>query len=243
MRKTAVFSAVLMFFTLHSPLFAQKDGAGRKDRGPEGAGARQAQGHGGQKRLNGLISLEIAREHMITDRLLLICEAFAGRLENGAQPAAGTLQQAAELIRGFLEDRQEMQEEKYIFPVFRRNGVGTEVIRVLVEQHLAGRKLMDGIYMKLREEPSAAGSAAIAASLRAFVRMYRPHLACENTAVLPEFRDLVASKEYPAMETDFRADESRRLKEKGVETVMDIIAGLENYLGISDISIFTPAVN
>lgn len=243
MRKNAGFSAILLFFALHAPLFAQKDGESRKGLRPEGAGVRQEQGRGGQKRLNGLIALELAREHMITDRLLLICEAFADRLESGEQPASGTLLQAAELIRGFLQDRQEMQEEKYIFPVFRRNGMAMKVISVLEEQHRAGRRLMDGIHLKLREEPSPAGSAEMAASLRAFVRMYRPHLACENTAVLPEFRGLVSSREYTGLETDFRADESRRLKEKGVEKVMDIIAGLENSLGISDISRFTPATN
>jgi hemerythrin-like domain-containing protein len=243
--KTVISAALLLSF-FSAAICAQTPGPAPKRPRPEKAGTRQApgarraQGAAGQKRMSGLISLEVSREHTMTDRLLLVCESFADKLEKKAPLLPGTLMQAADLTRAFVQDRQEMQEEKYIFPVFIRANMEPTLIATLLEQHQAGRRLIEGIRIKLREQPTPAGDAFVAASLRAFVRMYRPHLAYENTMLLPEFRDLVSSAEYTGLETSFRSEESRRQQEKGAENVMELIALLENSLGISDISRYNP---
>lgn len=236
-----VFFAAVLISAGTSGFCLQPDGNPQKRQRAKTAGEQQGQRPAGQKRMSGMISLEIAREHAIADRILLICEAFAGKLERKQPLVPGTLVQAVELIRAFVQDRQEAQEEKYIYPPFQRANLNTDLIRVLSEQHQAGRKLMEGITAKLREQPSAAGDAFIAESLRAFVRMYRPHLARENTVLLPEFRDLVSSKDYTGMENSFKSEDSRRQKEKGVENVMSLVGMLEGSLGISDIAHYGPS--
>jgi len=199
-----------------------------------------------RQRITGLIAIEILREHAVTDRLLLICEEFARRLEKQEPVPPNTLIQVVDIMYNYVQDRQEAQEEKYIFPVFIKANKAGKLIRILHDQHLAGRSLMEHLADQLRRPAMPDDDALTAASLRGFVRMYRPHLARENTILLPGFRALVSSKENYGMETDFRTGEAHRDREKGRDddrAVMAAIVTLERALGIFDIDQFTTKIS
>ena len=55
------------------------------------------------------------------------------------------LAESAGLVRRFVEDYHERLEEKHVFPRFEKAGELGVLVRVLFEQHQAGRFLTDRI--------------------------------------------------------------------------------------------------
>ena len=81
----------------------------------------------------------------------------------------------------------------------------------------------------------------LAAALRQFVRMYRPHAAREDTVLFPALRRVVSGHEYGALGEQFEDEEHRLFGEDGFEKVVDEVAQLERRLGLDDLARFTPA--
>src|SRR6202040_1824830 len=102
------------------------------------------------------------------------------------------LASAADIIRHFVEDDHEKLEEDFLFPRFRKAGKMVNLVDTLLAQHKAGRQLT----AQIKELASIAtlkyvsDSDKLAEALRAFVRMYRPHEAREDTVLFPAFRSI-----------------------------------------------------
>jgi hemerythrin-like domain-containing protein len=75
----------------------------------------------------------------------------------------------------------------------------------------------------------------------AFIAMYRPHEAREDTVLFPKLRSVVSANEFNAMAEDFEKDERRKFGEDGFESFVEKVAGLEKKLGIYDLAKFTPS--
>ena len=80
----------------------------------------------------------------------------------------------------------------------------------------------------------------MADALQAFLRMYRPHEAREDTVLFPAFRSIVSAHEYDALGEDFEKKEDELFGDEGFFRVVDQVAELEKKLGIYDLSQFTP---
>jgi hypothetical protein len=78
-------------------------------------------------------------------------------------------------------------------------------------------------------------------TVEAFVRMYRPHAAREDTVLFPAFRKLVPEKQYAELGERFEDKEHALFGESGFRGVVDQVAELEKALGIYDLDRFTPA--
>jgi len=78
-------------------------------------------------------------------------------------------------------------------------------------------------------------------AMRAFIAMYRPHEAREDTELFPQLRKVVSASEFDAMAEDFERAEHRKFGEDGFGTMVARVAALETALGISDLSRMTPA--
>jgi hemerythrin-like domain-containing protein len=76
--------------------------------------------------------------------------------------------------------------------------------------------------------------------MQAFIRMYRPHEAREDTVLFPALRSVVSPNEFDAMGEDFERDERQKFGEDGFERMVNQVADLERDLGINDLSKFTP---
>lgn len=81
---------------------------------------------------------------------------------------------------------------------------------------------------------------ALVQDTSAFIRMYEPHEAREDTAVFPALRQVVPAKEFRDMADMFEDEEHRRFRQAGFEGVVDKVADIEKSLGIYDLSQFTP---
>ena len=185
---------------------------------------------------------DLMREHGVLKRVLLIYREGIRRLEASEQLPADALNAGAAIIRSFIEDYHEQLEEQHVFPRLEQAGKLTGVTSVLRTQHVRGRVLTDRVVAA-----TGAGMAldqakreALMQDMSAFIRMYEPHEAREDTVVFPTLRQVVPAKEFRDMADVFEDEEHRRFGPAGFEGVVDKVADIEKSLGIYDLSQFTP---
>src|SRR5271166_3391496 len=89
---------------------------------------------------------DLMREHGVLRRVLMIYEEGLRRIAAHQDFPGNPFLTGAQLVRNFVEDYHEKNEEKFIFPKMR-SGVGEAQldIPILLTQHQAGRKLTDEI--------------------------------------------------------------------------------------------------
>ena len=143
--------------------------------------------------------------------------------------------QSAEIVRAFIEDYHERDEEEFIFPRFQKGqGKLTELVNVLQQQHRAGRTLTAEILRHAGRDRQQ-----LVLAMSQFVRMYEPHAAREDTVLFPAFRRLIGPKELDKLKDVFE-DKEKALPGGGFEKRVDDVAAIERALGIEDLALFTP---
>lgn len=180
---------------------------------------------------------DLMREHGVLNRLLLVYDEVARRIDAREPAPAAPLASAARIVQRFVEEYHERLEEEFLFPRFERAGRHVELVAVLRLQHERGRALTARVLAA-----SAGGTLprTVVQPLRRFVRMYRPHEAREDTVLFPAFRRLVAEREYDELGERFEDEEHRRFGARGFEGIVDEVAAIERSLGIDDLGRFTP---
>lgn len=186
---------------------------------------------------------DLMREHGVLNRVLLIYDEHLRLLTAKRTFDGSILASAADIIRHFVEEYHEKLEEDFLFPRFRKANKLVSLVDTLQEQHKAGRQLT----AKIKELAGLAtfkyvseDSDKLSDALRAFLRMYRPHEAREDTVVFPAFRSIVSAHEYDALGDDFEKKEDELFGDEGFFKVVDKVAELEKKLGIYDLAQFTP---
>ena len=82
----------------------------------------------------------------------------------------------------------------------------------------------------------------LAAAMQAFDRMYEPHEAREDTVVFPAFRQIVPAAELADLGQHFAELERQQFGTDEFTAMVARVAGIEQALGIYDLSQFTPDV-
>jgi hemerythrin-like domain-containing protein len=182
---------------------------------------------------------DLMREHGVLRRILLIYGEAARRLDAKQPLEPAILTGAATIIREFIEDYHEKDEEELVFPRLRKAGKLDELIAVLIAQHQAGRRLTEQV-LKLAPMKSDGDRRPLVEALRSFARMYEPHAAREDTVLFPAFRELLTERELKKLQDVFE-DKEKALPHGGFETVVAEVAKLERPLGLYDLASFTPA--
>jgi hemerythrin-like domain-containing protein len=186
---------------------------------------------------------DLMREHGVLKRVLLIYREGIRRLQAGAELPADALNASAAIIRSFIEDYHEQLEEKHVFPKLEQAGKLADVTSVLRTQHARGRVLTDRVIATVTTALDQAKRDALVQDMSAFIRMYEPHEAREDTVIFPALRQVVPAKEFRDMADMFEDEEHRRFGQAGFEGVVDKVADIEKSLGIYDLSQFTPTVS
>src|SRR5216684_1113643 len=158
---------------------------------------------------------DLMREHGVLDRVLLIYEEVTRRVAGKSLFDPKLLAKSAKLV---------------------------ELVSVLREQHLAGRRVTDSIeslatLASLKSEP---GRRKLLRNIHAFLQMYRPHAAREDTVLFPAFRSIVSPQEYGAIGDEMEKKEQQLFGGDGFEKAVDQVAQIEKALGIYDLAKFTP---
>jgi hemerythrin-like domain-containing protein len=179
---------------------------------------------------------DLMQEHGVLERILLVYDEAARRIDAAEPLDPKTIAQAADIVRRFVEDYHEKLEERFVFPRLQRAGQQVELVDVLLQQHRRGRELTDEIIRRA----DGAASSELARGLRSFVRMYRPHASREETVLLPTFRDVVGGSAYREMGEQFEDEEHERFGRDGFEDFVTRVADIEKMLGIYELASFTP---
>jgi hemerythrin-like domain-containing protein len=211
---------------------------------------------------------DLMREHGVLQRVLLIYDQTVRLLNEGKEVPQGVIADSAGSIRRFIEDYHERLEEDEIFPRLEKAGRHGDLVRVLLAQHQAGRRLTDTI-LKLsepvavkvhaeQEQPAALKEiydsrpffgkmasqphpkADATSAMQNFVCMYRPHAAREDTVIFPAFRSIVSPREFDELGEKFEDREKELFGRDGFEKILTSVAEIEKKLDIYDLSSFTP---
>lgn len=185
---------------------------------------------------------DLMREHGILNRLLLIYQEIARRLENHEQFDVESLASSANIVRSFIENYHEKLEEDFIFTKFEKEGKQLELIKILREQHNAGRNLTDYILSHAKEESlkDDIQRLLLADYLKLYIRMFRPHEAREDTVLFPEFKKIISKDEYNQLGETFEDKEHELFGEDGFSDTIKKVEQIEKRLGIYNLSDFTP---
>jgi hemerythrin-like domain-containing protein len=191
-------------------------------------------------------------EHGVLKRVLLAYRAAADRLAPLPSTAApgstsapsvtgltAAVTEAAQVIQSYVESFHEGLEEAYVFP--RVRGTEPDLVRTLLVQHDRGRHLTARIL-------SVAGTglrtgrarAQVRADLLAFVTMYEPHEAWEDTVLYPTLRRISTPRLLGELAERFAELENRQFGHHALAQVLHRVEGVEQRLGIADLAAFTP---
>lgn len=186
---------------------------------------------------------DLMREHGILNRVLLVYDHFLQLLTANQAINPQWITDAAGIIKTFIEDYHEKQEEDFLFPRFEKAHKLTDLVGILRAQHQAGRVitarlLQMGAQAKIETDTDKQN---LRNWLAAFIRMYRPHEAREDTILFPALHEILSKHEFDSMGEDFERREHQLFGKSGFETFVDKTAHLEQQLGLYDLAQFTPS--
>jgi hemerythrin-like domain-containing protein len=185
---------------------------------------------------------ELMVEHGVLKRVLLAYRAMSARLADGRPVPSGAVTDAAQVVSSYVESFHEGLEEAYVFP--RVRDAEPELVRTLLVQHDRGRRLTAAILaaagVGLR---TASARSALRADLDAFVRMYEPHEAWEDTVVYPALRAGTTQRTLDELAERFAELSDAQFGDHALRQILDRVGGVEQQLGIGDLASFTPAAD
>ena len=119
-----------------------------------------------------------------------------------------------------------------------------DLVKVLREQHQAGRRLTDLIRegaasRTLNDKNKGKG---LGESILLFIKMYRPHKAWEDTVLFPSIHSLFSPEEFDKLGDQFEDREKALFGENGFARIVSEVAELERKLNLFGLSRFTPKI-
>jgi hemerythrin-like domain-containing protein len=181
------------------------------------------------------------REHGVLNRILLVYEQGLRRLRANEDVPPEVFHKPATLVRTFVEDYHEKLEENFIFPAFEKANKLADLVKVLKEQHRAGRRVTDVVLRNAVGDRFGKEDARkeLVAACRGFIRMYRPHEAREDTVLFPALHKVMTARQMKDLGEQFEKEEDRLFGDEGFEKTVDQVAAIEKQLGIYELAKFT----
>jgi hemerythrin-like domain-containing protein len=182
---------------------------------------------------------ELMVEHGVLKRVLLAYRAISDRLGDGRAVPAGVVADASQIISDYVESFHEGLEEAYVFP--RVRAVQGGLVTTLLVQHDRGRHITAKVQLGASDKlDSPASRAAMRALLEAFVRMYEPHEAWEDTVIYPALQARTSQRTLDELAERFVDLENQQFGDAALQQILDRVGGVEQQLGIGDLGAFTP---
>lgn len=181
-------------------------------------------------------------EHGILKRVLLIYQDAISRLAAGQEPPAAAIHSGALIIHDFIEAFHEALEEGYVFPALQNVKDLVPTLNTLLLQHGRGRQITQ-LLLEDATTAKLAGEAArtrVGSALAAFVRMYQPHEAREDTIVFPAYRAMLGPTGVDRVGATFLELERQQFGPNAFADVVHHVASIEQSLDIYDLDQFTP---
>jgi hemerythrin-like domain-containing protein len=182
--------------------------------------------------------VDLMEEHGVLKRVLLVYQEATRRIAAGEPAPMTQIHQSALIIHDFIEGFHEALEEGYIFPPLIKARVLVSTVDTLLVQHARGRSITQ--YLLSQNTTTGTTRSQVATAMDAFVRMYEPHEAREDTVVFPTFRSLHSMAELEELGTTFGDLQRRQFGNGGFSSFVEQVANIEMSLGIYELDQFTP---
>lgn len=187
-------------------------------------------------------SEDLMREHGILKRVLLVYRAASDHIAAGQSIPVAAVSSGAGIIHSYIEGFHELLEEQYVFPRLLKANIEVATVDTLLEQHGRGRTITDDV-VALTAGRTSLGTAdlhTLKADLDAFVRMYEPHEAREDTVIFPAFSSLLSADALHDLGRKFGALERTQFGSDAFARMVAAVASAESEIGIADLAQFTP---
>jgi hemerythrin-like domain-containing protein len=184
---------------------------------------------------------DLMREHGVLNRILLVYQHYSDLYSANKTENPGLLHKSAGIVKKFIEDYHEKQEETYLFSRFEKANTLTDLVKTLRVQHLKGRQITAQILQITQAATLEKEIEQLRKLLSDFTAMYRPHEAREDTVLFPAFKKIVSIHEYDSLGEEFEKNEHKLFGEDGFQTILNEVESIERSLGIHDLAKFTPA--
>ena len=184
--------------------------------------------------------VDLMQEHGVLKRVLLIYQESLARMTSGQQAPMPAIHDSAEIIHDFIEGFHESMEEGYVFPMLRKAGQLVSTVDTLLVQHARGRQLTQ-VILAGSSNPNANNMKQVSAAMTAFVRMYQPHEAREDTVVFPRFRAISTPDQLNQLGATIADLQRQQFGPNAFTDYVAKVAAIEQGLGIYDLNRFTPA--
>lgn len=186
--------------------------------------------------------VDLMEEHGVLKRVLLIYQEALRRINDEQQPPFDAIHAGALIIHDFIEGFHEPLEEGYVFPRLRRAGQLIGTIDTLLLQHARGRERTQIILAGATEQGMATPSTRqeVTGAMSAFIEMYEPHEAREDTVVFPAFRALLTVEQLEDLAVTFADLQRQQFGATAFAAVVRHVAAIEQGLGIYELDQFTP---
>jgi hemerythrin-like domain-containing protein len=191
---------------------------------------------------------DLMREHGVLKRVLLCYRAMTTQVQAGHPLAAAHVQDSALIIHDFIEGFHEGLEEGYVFPRLR-SGPLAGTVTTLLTQHARGRVITQYLLAQTTAPAktragtlNTATATKLSGAMQAFVRMYEPHEAREDTVIFPAFRQAVPAQEFADLGQHFADLEQQQFKRDEFTAMVARITSIEQALGVYDLAQFTPEI-
>jgi hemerythrin-like domain-containing protein len=186
----------------------------------------------------------LMKEHGVLMRILAIYDKVVGDVASGKEFNVSAINRTAEMSRSYIGRHHDACEERYIFPKFREADYITDIIKELHDQHAAAVMMTNQIL-----ELSSNGGRRDENSLQTLKdlctltsRMYRPHMAWEQTIVFPAFYDIVSADYIRSIQKEMDAEEKKLLGDTGFRGLVGRLSEIEKEVGTYDLSNYTPVL-
>ena len=185
---------------------------------------------------------DLMTEHGLLIRILLIYRHLLTSQGSGQPVPASHAHDSALIIHDYIEAFHEELEEAYVFRQLLQAGQLKPTVSTLLLQHARGRELTQLILAESGGSGSlpAAAASRVTGAMAAFVRMYEPHEAREDTVIYPAFRAILAPAEIAELAQRFANLQTEQFGSDGFAAMVSRVAAIEQALGIYDLAQFTP---
>jgi len=149
----------------------------------------------------------LIHEHDVIERVLIILNIAADRLENGEEISGETFLQCVDFIRNFADHCHHAKEEKILFRLMEERGIPVEggPIGMMLTEHENGRAFTRGMEEAAKRFIAGDISAKddIIANARHYSELLSNHIYKENNILYPMGDRLFTSEDQHYLEKEF----------------------------------------
>lgn len=186
----------------------------------------------------------LMKEHGVLMRIIAIYDKVVSDTALSKELNVGAIHRAASIFRDYIEKHHDRCEERYIFPQFRKANYIVEIVNELHDQHAAAIKITRQILALSSGEDGtgANGWQKLMGLCTEVSRMYRPHMAWEQSVVFPVFYDIVTPDYVRDARKKMESEEKEILGDTGFRGLVGRLSEIEKEVGTYDLHSYTPAL-